>query len=218
MLKQFDNTHLYDRYAVAIQMREWICGGLPKNPDVIASWVKMKTGADDELTEKQTKEAVEALQEEYTQACWNTFPRDEKGLYVWSRQVKALFRESMTMLGFAVKKRGSKQIMQHGLEIKGPEHAQRVYLGVDEPTGYVDKTIHVVTPQGPRNALVRVDYVEASTLKFEVWVFHTEPQEKRHLGEKEVVEMLTFAQENGLGADRSQGHGKFDVVEFFKIT
>ena len=212
--ERFDNRNIYTAYGVTIAMREWICGGLPRNPDVIAAWVKSRTGHDDDITATQTAEAIEALQERYTEACWNTFPGDDRGLYIWSRQIKAMLRESATMLGIIKKKRGSKQVIQHGFEIKGRDHAQRIYLGVTQPTGYVDKTIHVMTPQGPRDALVRVDYVERAKITFDVWIFKTHASETRHIGEAELVDMLRFAQENGLGADRSQGHGKFDVVEF----
>ena len=47
-----------------------------------------------------------------------------------------------------------------------------------------------------------------------IWILKTEPQEKRHIGEMDLKTMLTHAQENGLGSNRSQGSGKFDVIEF----
>ena len=42
----------------------------------------------------------------------------------------------------------------------------------------------------------------------------TAPGEKRHIGEAELKDIFAFAQENGLGADRSQGRGKFVVTAF----
>jgi len=76
----------------------------------------------------------------------------------------------------------------------------------------------VVTPQGPRTAIKRVDYVQHVSFSFEVWVLTTAAQEKRHVGEEELKRMLALGQENGLGADRSQGQGKFEVTAFEKVS
>lgn len=212
---EFDATSLYDIYQVSIRMRERICGGVPKNPDLLRGWIAAKTEHNDSTTDEQEKAAREGLLEPTEEKSWNGFLSDPThGLYVESRQVKALFKECATLLRITKEKIGSKQILQHGFEIKGPDHSQRVYLGTKTPTAYFEGPIHVQTAQGPRTAIKRVDYVERPTLNFEIWVLQTEPNEKRHLGEKEVRLMLTLGQENGLGADRSQGHGKFDVIEF----
>ena len=210
----FDSSELYDRYNVTIKVRNRIMGGVPKSSEVIEAWVRARTGYDDELTKAQTEEALATQVAEEAEKMWTGFPGDERGLFVATRQIKAMLRESATMLGITKKKRGSKQVVQHGLEIKGPDHEQRVYLGVTEASGSDEGPIHVMTAQGPRTALKRQDYVDAPTLSFAIWVLKTAPQETRHMGETEIVQMLTFAQENGLGASRSQGHGKFDVVEF----
>jgi len=214
---QFDAREYYDRYAVTIKIRHRIYGGTPKSPEVIEAWIRARTGYDDALTKAQTAEALETQVEQEAEKMWTGFPGDERGLFIWTRQVKAMLRESATMLGITKRKRGTKQVIQHGFELKGTEHEQRIYLGVDKATGAEEGPIHVITAQGPRTALKRQDYIEAPTIKFEVWVLSVPVGEDRRIGEKEVVAMLTFAQENGLGASRSQGHGKFDVVEFAKI-
>ena len=150
---------------------------------------------------------------------WNTFRADaERGCYVECRQIKALFKEAATMLRLTTDKRGSKQILQHGFEVKAPGGGDRLYLGFVETDErklpYSEGPIHVQTAQGPRTAIKRVDYVEEATIDFEVWVLATHASETRHIGEEDVVAMLTFGQENGFGADRSQGCGKFDVRKF----
>ena len=216
----FDPASLYDHYAVTIRFRDRVCGGTPKNPEVLRTWIVSKTGHDDETTTAQEKAAREALLEPTEEKSWIGFPADEHGLFLWARQIKALFKESATMLRVTTTKLGSKQIFQHGFEIKSVEKsrpADRIYLGTKEPTAWAEGPIHVTTAQGPRTALKRVDYVERPTITFAIWVLRTEAAEKRHVGEEEIVKMLTFGQENGIGADRSQGHGKFDVVEFQRL-
>lgn len=216
---EFNARTLYTIYRVTLATRDKLCGGMPKNPDLIKGWISAVTGGhDDAITEAQTKEARDALLDATTERSWNTFPADEKGLFVWSRQVKALFKECASMLRITTQKIGSKQILQHGFEIKGPDVADRIYLTKPKPDGFDEGPIHVQTAQGPRTAIKRVDFVTDVRVSFEIWVLTTEPGEKRHVGEKEIRAMLTFGQENGFGADRSQGRGKFDVIEFEKLA
>jgi hypothetical protein len=210
---------LYDIYRVEIRLRDKLCGGVPKNPELIAEWIKAKTGYDDKETEVQTREALDALIDTETEKSWNGFPADkEKGLFVWARQMKALFKEAATMLRVTVDKRGSKQIFQHGFEIKALNGTDRLYFDKSKPDGFDEGPIHVQTPQGPRTAIKRVDYVEQVGIVFEIWVLGTHAAETRHVSEETIKTMLRFAQENGLGADRSQGRGKFTVVSFECIS
>ena len=228
-LAEFSPLGLYDRYRVTIQIRTKICGGTPHNAEVLESAIRARTGFDDHITAEQIAAAKAALPktelhedlvDEKVERSWNGFPLDESGggLFIWARQIKAMFKESATMLKYTVEKRGSKQIFQHGFEIKGVQNEERIFLGVQAPSGFDEGPIHVQTPMGPRTAIKRVDYVERPTLTFEVWVLATHAAETRHIGERELRRMLTFAQENGLGADRSQGRGKFDVTAFEVIN
>ena len=227
-----DSTVLYERYRVTLKIREKLFGGVPKNPDLIEAWVKARTGYDDELTKAQTKEALETQTEEIAagSGMWTGFASDDVGIFLHTRNVKAMFRESSTLLGITQKKRGSKQIIQHGFEVKGcvvknsklATSESHVYFMKDDnilavPDGSEEGPIHVMTAQGPRTALKRQDFVEEAMLAFDVWILKTESAEKRHLGEKDLHHMLTHAQENGLGASRSQGNGKFDVIEISRL-
>lgn len=214
---RFVAKDLYDTYDVKLRIRDKLCGGMPKNPDLIKGWIAATTKFDDATTTVLEKEARENLLQPTEEKSWNTLPGDENGLFVWSRQIKAMFKESASMLRITTQKIGSKQIFQHGFEIKGLVKDDRVYVGRNEPDGMAEGPIHVQTAQGPRTALKRVDYVLGVTLEFTIWVLHTEGGEKRHVGEDELIKMLTFAQENGLGADRSQGMGKMDVIRFARV-
>lgn len=219
-----DSRHLYDLYEIAIVVRNRLDGGVPKDPKLIEAWVKAKTGHDDEKTQEQIAEHlpdIEAAGDEAAAGMWCGFKRhgegDDARPYVEPRQVKAMLRECATVLGIIKKKRGSRQIIQHGFEVKGLKEESRIYIEVHNP-GTHEGAIHVMTAQGPRSAIKRNDYVgEDSRLGFRVWVLKTATQETRHIGEKDLKEMFALAQENGLGANRSQGSGKFNVVEFKKL-
>lgn len=219
-LTNFNARELYDTWRVKLVFREKLCGGIPRNAETIKSWVESKTGFKDEKAEEMTKEAIEAMKEQLTESSWNGFKQDvAHGLYIEPRQVKAMLRESCTTLGIFKKQRGSKQIYQHGLEVKGVQHEQpsRIYLDRLKPDGQDEGPIHIMTAQGPRSALKRLDYVEKAVIEFDLWRYKTHANETRHISHDNFVRILTFAQENGLGADRSQGHGKFDIIEFQQV-
>ncbi len=214
----FEAIDLYDVYEVTLRIRDKLCGGIPKNKDLIRSWVEAGTKHKDEKSEELTEAAMAAMLDDVAEKSWNGFFRDsEKGLFIESRQVKAMFKECASLLRITTQKIGSKQILQHGFEIKAHDGGQRIYLDKREPDGFDEQAIHVTTAQGPRSAIKRVDYVAGIDIVFQVWVLTTSAQEKRHVGEAEIVKMLTLAQENGLGSDRSQGRGKFDVVGFERV-
>jgi hypothetical protein len=225
----FDSSELYDRYALTIVVRERLDGGVPKDRDLIHQWVAAKTGHDDAETQKIVDEhmpdvakATEAAAADKAESMWCGFKQDandpEGRHYVETRQVKALLRECAVVLGITKKKRGSRNLIQHAFEVKAPDGGSKIRFKTMNG-GTEEGAIHVMTPQGPRSALKRVDYTgEGTVLKFEIWVLGTQPAESRHLGQAEIEEMLKLAQENGLGANRSQGSGKFDVIEFSKIA
>jgi hypothetical protein len=220
MAQLLDPAPLYNRFQVTIRIVDRLDGGIPKNPELIKQWIAARTGFDDEITQKLADEHlpdIEKVSEEVAQGTWTGFLADDNGPYIETRQVKAMLKVSAKLLGIQQEKRGSKQIMQHGFEVKGEELGRKIYLENRSELHNEEKPIHVDTPRGPRDALKRTEFVTAASLKFEIWVLKTHPNEKRHIGEDTVKLMLTHAQEEGLGANRSQGEGKFEVIEFGAI-
>lgn len=215
MLPQFESKSLYDIFRVSIRARDKLCGGVPKNKDLLADAVRAHTGHDDAHTQKQIDELGSGAVDLIVEKSWNGFPSDERGLFIPAFQIKAMFKEVSSLMRITVEKRGSKQILQHGtFVVKATSGGDRVHFDKKEPDGSDEGPVHVMTPQGPRTAIKRVDYVKNVNITFDVWVYGTHATETRHIGEADVVEILRLAQENGLGADRSQGKGTFDVVAF----
>ena len=81
-----------------------------------------------------------------------------------------------------------------------------ILLGVSEPTG-IDLSIgHITGPQGPRSTLDYYEFVERPEVSFEVMVLED------RVPTESWPQIWRYAQENGLGAKRSQGFGRFDVL------
>jgi hypothetical protein len=83
-----------------------------------------------------------------------------------------------------------------------------MFTMVTEPDDVETFIGHVTGPQGPRSNLTRVEVVKSATIHVDMQVLRDEI-EHHHW----PIILLT-GQEEGLGAMRSQGYGRFDVVRF----
>lgn len=224
-----DSTGIYATYLVAIKFNEYCMGGYPVRADLVRAWIKAKTGFDDSITDQQVAEATSVLPEaeakEKLDGCWTTFPKDEVGIFLEDRQLKAGYRTAMSLLGYNVKHMGAKQITQHGTIFRGLHHPtkrSRIHFERDgvvltKPDETIERPIHVQTAMGSRDALKRVDCVYQAELQFELQIFRTGAKEKRHVPLEEVKRAFAVMQNDGLGADRSQEFGKFTVTMFEEV-
>jgi hypothetical protein len=88
----------------------------------------------------------------------------------------------------------------------------QLWLGVTEPAG-VEMTIgHVFSPAGPRSIVGYHEYVQTATLEFQVLTM------RDCLTPEQWADLWVHAQENGLGALRSQGFGRFFIEQWERIS
>ncbi len=226
----FDRTtDLFSNYRATIQFRDRVMGGIPKDPKIIEAWMRTKTGIDDkeelrramfrtlseqgidvtDMTYEQALTASESLAG--MQSC-NGFKSGEHGLYLESRVVKSMLKECTNIL-FAGKrwgatKKGPKSFLAERAHIS----PDKLWLGTHEPDGVELFIGHTNGPKGPQSNLTRYEFVREARLTFYVRVIHDEvPHEA-------WPDLWVTAQENGLGALRSQGHGRFDILEWDKCS
>ena len=228
---------LWNYHVVTLQFREKLMGGIPKDPKIIQAWLRSKAGITNEeeireatvrtmqelghevspdMTYQQVLEASEALTE---QKSTNGFKRDaDLGLYIEGRQVKAAIKES-TNIHYAGDRWGKTK--------KGPKSyvAERVFiledkiaLMRDQPDGVELVIGHVTGPQGPRSTLAHHEYAYRPRLTFTVMESKVVlNKDEPSLDADQWATIWVSMQEQGIGALRSQGHGRFDVVQFNTI-
>lgn len=202
-----------------------------------------------QLEEKPSHEIFELLEaaarEHAAMDQTNGFKKDENGIYLESRCIKAMIREVTNIL-FAGAKWGTTR--------KGPKNfvAERVFINpdkirlrrpdttlvvqwveeeIDGEMEWVEKYIHIPPApegvkgpddtdlfvghtsgaQGPQSNLTLFEFVEGATLTFEVMVAEDA------LAHEQWARMWVLGQEVGLGALRSQGHGRFDIERWEKV-
>ena len=215
--------NLFEEYMVELKIRERICGGIPISEDQIEGWLRGRGLLPKEAATRAKKIREEVGEEKYieeeSKSQWTTFKKDEHGIYLEPRQIRALIKESAFILELTKNVRGLRQRLQHGLVIKPDRiYLQRDGKNITEVDGQAEGPIHVMGPQGPRTALKRQDYVLAPTIKFQIRVVTPmDEEETKYLTSERLRAVFEWAEDGiGLGASRSQDEGKFDIIRFIK--
>lgn len=233
-------SSVFTRYSVELTFRDKIMGGVPKDPKVIQGWLRSKAGIGEErelaqvaartmsengadlgvsasaLMEMDANELYElmdrASEEMAASKQTNGFKCGEDGLYIEDRQVKAMLKESTNILfagdRWGKTKKGPRAFVAERVFVK----PQRIYLGVEEPTGIELVVGHVSDKMGKRSTLTYHEYIESPVIEFELEVVRDE------LTLDQWADLWTHAQENGLGALRSQSHGRFDITKWKRLS
>jgi hypothetical protein len=203
-----------------------IAGGTPTDPKVAEAWLKTKLGPtkDELIREAVAKTMVdrqigmeEATQEVDSLKHLNGFKRDaEHGLYIEGRQLKAAIKEAVNVAYSAGKLLNKQGKNSWGLTSKGihsfaAEHISvvddRLYLGVTEPTGVMQRFIHTFR----RSGIQYEEYVEDAKVSFTI------ATDYEFTKENWAMIWLTGEQQ-GIGASRSQGFGRYEVTSWERIT
>jgi hypothetical protein len=219
-------TSLYSTYDCQITMRGKLLGGIPKSPEVIEGWLRSRAGInqDEEIRQAMLRTLVELGAEVTPEMSYeqlseaskslaavkntNGFKRNDSGLYIEDRQIKAAIKEAVNIL-YAGERWGKTK--------KGPRNftAERVFigpseisLGKPEPDGVELMMVHAQTPRGPMSSLSYHEYVEGAVFSFQVQVVRDEIEAENW------PEIWLLCQENGIGACRSQSYGRFDVTQW----
>lgn len=243
-----DITDRFIRFRVAIQFEDKVCGGIPNDPKIVQSWIASKTGIKDEerLRAMAAKfiamdggidpnasvdlgvldKAVEDVAN-VTNLC--VFRRDENGIYLENRHIKACLRESTNILyagtRFGPTKKSPKSFVAERLFVE----EMRIYLKERDDSnnlrtkrradGTLTFTGHVSGPTGERAVLTRYEYAIQPEAHFHIRVA-TDPKNNQlydDLDERRILETLAHCERIGLGALRSQSMGMFKVIDWARV-
>jgi hypothetical protein len=221
----------YTTYRGTLQVRDRIVGGVPLDTDTIKGWLKARLDLGDreliELTEQTAAElgdqigerpSADDLLEAVARAheTVNGFKKVDGTLVYEGRCLKAAIKESANVAYPGTKFPGKPAEIRKGLMryLEERVFVDEVYLdlGVGEASGREQKPIHVMTPQGPRSAIKVFDYVERPTIAFTVKVLND------CIPDEVWGNIWQVAEEIGIGADRAQSAGKFDLLSWEKVS
>jgi hypothetical protein len=211
-----------------------IAGGVPSDPTVAEAWIRSKVQGPDDMLKRMAEEAIAARfpegfppgpagdagrKEAEEQAIrdlnrlkhLNGFKRDANGLYIEGRQVKAALKEGASIAAAA----GKLALQKWGYTnkyIQGfvAEHIvvpdEIIYLGRDEPD--------VIVQSFPENKRIGQRGIQLTEVCRDVDITFTVKSDWGFTQKEWAMIWLTGAEE-GLGACRSQGYGRYsDDIEF----
>ena len=160
-------------YAVALQVRSQLNGGVPKSPAAIEAWIRTNIDGTSRLeqlidTTKQeigSDQLTDAEVEALKSSCWNSFKVDDTGIYIEGRQVKAMLKEAANVMKSVVDMTAFKARIAERVFVID----RKIYLGA-APTGSQEGVVHAMTARGPISALKKSDYIKAPVVKFRLKV------------------------------------------------
>ncbi|HJS83813.1 MAG TPA: hypothetical protein VJ742_13385 [Nitrososphaera sp.] len=197
-----------------------LVGGIPTDPKVAEGWLKAKlVPANDEetITQKVAETmaergitADEAVKEVAALKTLNGFKRDGSGLYIEGRQLKACIKEAANIrwpkARWGISAKGTKSFWAEHVFVA----EDRLYLGVDEPTNVQQRFVSTWRGTGIQNE----EYVENAEFDFTVLTDFDFSTVKADVSSDVFADLWVTAEQNGLGASRSQGYGKFSVISW----
>jgi hypothetical protein len=206
------------RFAVSLTV-PMIAGGIPTDENVAEAWLKTKLAAKDDLIREAVAKtmvergitAEEATKEVDSLKHLNGFKRDDQGLYIEGRQAKAMLKEAVSV-AVAAKKIQLRGWGETKKFITGyfPEHVfvleDRLHLGVTEPSGIMQRFVHTFRGTG----IQYEEYVEDARLSFTVISDHD-------FTEEEWGMIWLTGEQQGIGASRSQGFGRFEITSWERV-
>lgn len=219
LLKEAGSIH-WRSLKVIIRFRDKLLAGKPKSLKVAEAMVKAR-GLEDRLQVKEITDPNEVAEEVKiaSEAGLCEFHRREGKPGIWypCNNIKAGLKENWSVMGLSYEKRGSKGALAEGVFVYSDVKSAKgdmneldwIFLG-KEPDGIEEGVVHTNGPTGPRSSLKRNEYVVGREVTFYVNIA-TAVLSKLD-GDQGLAKTLVHFQHHGLGASRSQGYGKFDIV------
>lgn len=205
------------RYQVTLEV-DYLVGGIPSDPKVAEGWIKKSLGADnaDLISEmvattmiERGIEVGEAVEEVIAKAHLNGFKRDDKGLYLEGRCVKAAIKEASNILWpkrrWGPTNKGTRSFWAEHVFIVD----DRIHMGLDQPTG-----IHQRFVQTWRGSSIQYEeYVEKALLSFELITDAGEDI----IAADDWAQLWVCGEQQGVGSSRAVGYGRYVVASWERM-
>ena len=229
LIRKASDDH-WRRLRVTIQVREWLMAGKPASLDAANAMLKargledhMEAVADIEDPHERAQAAERVAVEEGL--CEFSRRPGKPGLWIPANNIKAGFKENWSVVGLMNTVRGSRKAIAEGVFIFCADSwemptAERdwIYVGPDDPKPLVHTSVsHSIGPKGPMSSIKRNEYVVRPIISFDMYAANASSVDDK-LDDADIAKALVHFAEHGLGACRSQGYGKFDIVEVREVS
>lgn len=217
------------RYRAVLQFRHLLVGGIPSDRSVIEGWIRSRMDLGDAAIQELVAQTIAERGEVLTPddaigvvmasdlaPSVNGFKRHpESGeLCIEGRIVKSALKEWSNSAYPGVKFPGKTAIegLRKGLKAYVEEAVNvediLIPLGVTKPARIEERVKHVMTPQGPRSTINRVEVVERPRISFTMRV------RDDFIPSDAWARIWTVGEGIGLGSDRARSDGTFELMEW----
>jgi hypothetical protein len=197
-----------------------IAGGTPSDPRVAEGFLRTKLADKDDLIREMVATLMidrgitedEAIAEADKLRHLNGFKRTPEGLlYIEGRQLKAAIKEAGCVAMSAGKLKRKWGTTGKGIKSYLAEHVfvieDTLTLGVTEPTGIMQRFVHTYKGAG----IQYEEYVENAEITFTVVT-------DQDLSDEEWAMLWLTGEQQGIGATRSQGFGRYQMMEWAPLS
>jgi len=204
---------MWTKYEVELKFTTPFASSTPKNPKDIAAMLEARmpaTPPEDAIPLPELAEQVAGEVEATTEVerGYATFKRDENGLYYEARCVRAHIKDCANQLQGLLGIKALKAKVANRVYVE----PARIYLEKTEPDGSETRIIHAMTMKGPRSSLKTIDYVDKPILKFNLKVLDDD------VIDRDILEAIfEYGSEHGMGQERSQDWGKYELVKLEEV-
>ncbi len=219
MSKTKEAVQIWNRYQITLQMEGEFGASIPKTEKEIRGMLENRMPKNKPDGGQPIEDLVEEVSsqvdtEEETEFGWLTFKRDDEGLLYEGRCIRGHLKDcALAVKDFFpdIKVFRSKVVNRMYIE----ESMIPVYkddVRVTEPDEAQQRFIQVMTRQGPRSTIKYVDYVDSPTITFHIRLLNDGLIDIDH-----IKTMFEYGATHGMGAERSQGWGRYSVVDIKQI-
>lgn len=208
-----DTKEMWNRWGVVLQVEGPFAAAIPKDPKEIAAMLEhrmpSKLPEDFLPLDQLAEQVIEEVEAEEGKPGWSTFKRNEQGLYYEGRCVRGHIKDCAgQVVSFFPNIRNFRAKFVNKVYVEDRE----IYLAKKEPDGTETRFIQVMTRQGPRSTIKLIDYVNSPRLEFTLKVLNDGV-----VGEEILRAVFEYGGTHGMGQERSQGWGRYELVELVLV-
>lgn len=188
-----------------------LCGSVPLKKEIVDGWLKArmpKEKPEDGKTMEEIKaevlDTIEDIQEKVTLG----FQGNREGFFIRGGTIKAHLKDCANQI---------KDIFKPEIRAFRSKVANKVYIDeyfvhlkttegipIKKSDGEFDQPVHVMTAQGPRNALKTIQYLQNPQIKFTLRLL-----EDKEIKPETVEKIFEYGSIHGYGGERGMGEGRY---------